>query len=128
MQLRTYTGLWGVEKRLYKIYDIALPYPVSLKQLGIFLSTATVWWTILAIFRLPFDTPWHVVWLAPPFLITWLANQPVAEGKTLTDYVLSNARYYLKGKHYADMMPISPKPEQKSIRVAYWKHSLRADR
>jgi hypothetical protein len=125
MQLRTYTGLWGVEKRLYKIYDISLPYPVSLKQLGIFLVTAVAWWLLLGFVSLPFAAPWHAVWIVPPFAFTWLANQPVAEGKTLTDFLYSNSKFYLQSRNYADLAPISPKPEKKSLRISYWVHSLR---
>jgi hypothetical protein len=127
MQLRTYTGLWGVEKRLYKIYDISLPYPVSLKQLGIFLVSAVVWWLLLSLFGVPFAAPWHAIWLVPPFVFAWLANQPVAEGKTLTDFLLSNIKFYMKSRTYADFTAVSAKPEKKSIRVAYWVHSLRKD-
>jgi hypothetical protein len=125
MQLRTYTGLWGVEKRLYKIYDITLPYPVSIKQLGIFLVTATTWWFSLSLLSVPFATPWHTFWIVPPFAITWLVNQPVAEGKTLTDFALSNFKFYTKSRNYTDMAPAPKKPEKSAIRASYWTHSLR---
>jgi len=123
MQLRTYTGLWGVEKRLYKFYDISLPYPISVKQLGIFLSSALVWWGAMALFQVPFDPPWNVVWLAPPFLITYYANRPVAEGKSLADYVSSQVNYFSGPRVYTALAPASADLERKRVFAKTWQRT-----
>jgi hypothetical protein len=105
MQLRTYTGLWNVEKRLYKFYDINLPYSISVKQLGIFVGSAALWMGLLAIVRFPFESPWHLVWLAPPAAITYFAGKTVTEGKTLFDFALSQIRFFFGRKTYVDLTP-----------------------
>lgn len=123
MQLRTYTGLWGVEKRLYKFYDIALPYPISVKQLGIFMVSAVTWWGLMALLQVPFDPPWNVVWLAPPFLITYYANQPVAEGKSLADYVISQVKYFTGERVYTALNPSKKDVEKQHVFVKTWKRT-----
>jgi hypothetical protein len=123
MQLRTYTGLWGVEKRLYKFYDIALPYPVSVKQLGIFLVSGVTWLGLMTLFQVPFDPPWNVVWLAPPFLITYYANRPVAEGKSLADFVISQVKYFAGDKVYTALAPTSANLEKKRLFAKTWKRT-----
>ncbi len=109
MELRTYTGLWNVEKRLYKFYDINLPYPVSFKQLGIAVFSAVPWFVLMAVLRVPFGPPFgHVLWLAPPIILAWWGNKPVTEGKNLFDYIFSQVAFWLKPRHYAALTPKAP--------------------
>ena len=104
-ELRTYTSLWGMEKRLYKFYDINLPYPVSVKQIGFFLGTLAPWVFLLNLIGVPFSNPWYVVWIVPPFAVAYYANRPVAEGKQLFDYILSQVGYVIKGRQYNGLKP-----------------------
>lgn len=105
MQLRTYTGLWNVEKKLYKFYDINLPYPVSVKQLGIFVTALLPWTFLMNLLHVPFAPPWHLVWLAPPVLFMIYANRPIAEGKTLTDFVISQVKFFVSPRIYVGFRP-----------------------
>lgn len=125
MELRTYTGLWRVEKRLYKFYDINLPYPVSIKQVGIFMASLLPWLLIVNLLGVPFAPPFgHVIWLAPPFLITWAANRPVAEGKTVFEYLSSQIMFVFSPKTYMDLIPSSEKPETKNLEVVVWSSNI----
>ena len=36
MELPTYTSIWRIEKRLYKLYDFRLPMPVPVGQIAVF--------------------------------------------------------------------------------------------
>lgn len=122
MQLRTYTGLWKVEKRLYKFYDINLPYPVSVKQIGILMVTAVPWLGLMGILGVPFAPPFgHLIWLAPPVIITWFANRPIAEGKTAFEYAWSQLGYVLRPRVWADLRPADRKPRRFTVRVRPWR-------
>lgn len=123
MQLRTYTGLWNVEKRLYKFYDVNLPYPVSIRQIAVFFGTLVPWFGLMSLVGLPFHTPWHLVWLAPPIAATYYANRPVAEGKTLVDYAGSQIRFWLSAKHYAALSAIPAEPETVKVSGSVWRRS-----
>lgn len=105
MELKTYTNLWNVEKRLYKFYDINLPYPVSVKQVGIFIGTVIPWIFLMNILSIPFSPPWNAVWILPPFAIAWYANKPVAEGKTLIDFIGSQIVFFFSPRKYSDLKP-----------------------
>lgn len=119
MQLRTFTSLWKVERRLYKFYDIALPYPVSLKQLGIFLGVGVPWVALLAIVGFPLETPWHVVWIAPPVVATIVGNRPVAEGKTLWQWLRTQIGFVFTARDLARLAP-APAPRSHRVTARTW--------
>lgn len=107
MQLRTHTSLWRVEKRLYKIHDITLPVPVSIRQIGIVLAVGVPWIVVMRLLRVPFAPPFgHLVWIAPPVLVAWWAGKPVAEGKRLGELLASQLRYLTQARHYAGLRPM----------------------
>ena len=46
MELLTYTSIWRIEKRLYKLYDFFLPMPLPVGQIAVF-----------ALVRMPYIMP-----------------------------------------------------------------------
>lgn len=123
MELRTYTGLWNVERRLYKFYDINLPYPVSIRQIGMFFGSVIPWFALMSLLNVPFAPPFgHLIWLFPPALFTWYSNRPVAEGKRLVEFGSSQARYLLSPKTYAALRPV-PRPAPTAVHGATWRSS-----
>jgi hypothetical protein len=110
MNLRTFTGLWKIERRLYKLYDITLPYPVSLRQLAIFLGIGIPWIAILSLTGFPLETPWHVVWIAPPVIATIIGNRPIAEGKTPFTWLFTQYKYVTGAHEFTRLAPASPLP------------------
>jgi hypothetical protein len=124
MQLRTYTGLWQVEKRIYKFYDVNLPYPVTVKQIVLFFGSLLPWMFLMGAIGVPFAPPFgHVVWLAPPILIAWFANKPVAEGKNLFEYLLSQVSFLFARRHYAALVPVDRKGKSVAMRGSLWSTS-----
>ncbi|NYI97830.1 MinD-like ATPase involved in chromosome partitioning or flagellar assembly [Streptomonospora nanhaiensis] len=115
MDLPTYTNIWRIEKRLYKLYDFRLPQPVSVVYLGVLLGVFAVWLMLMGLLGVPFETPWHVVWLVPPFVIAFLATRPVIEGKRLSELVVSQVRYVTEARVYTRL---APEREPGEIRVA----------
>lgn len=95
MQLPTYTSIWTVEKRLYKIYDWTLPYPVPYSTAGIFLAVGFVWCGLLALLNVPFNSTWYVLWLVPPGGAAVVASRPIAEEKRPQELIASYVRHYL---------------------------------
>ena len=76
MDLPTYTNIWRIEKRLYKLYDLRLPMPLPLVQIGVFVGVFVPWVLLLMLIGVPLKTPWHVLYLVPPGVLTWLATDP----------------------------------------------------
>jgi MinD-like ATPase involved in chromosome partitioning or flagellar assembly len=106
VDLPTYTNIWRIEKRLYKLYDLRLPMPLPLVQIGVFVGVFLPWIILLQLVGLPFHAPWHVVYLVPPGLLTWLATRPVIEGKRLTELLISQVRYLTEARTWARLTPI----------------------
>ncbi|MEV4252734.1 TcpE family conjugal transfer membrane protein, partial [Spirillospora sp. NPDC049652] len=106
MDLPTYTNIWRIEKRLYKLYDLRLPMPLPLVQIGVFAGVFIPWILMLRLVGLPFKTPWHVIYLVPPWLLTWLATRPVIEGKRLTELLLSHTRFLAEPRTWCRLTPI----------------------
>jgi hypothetical protein len=119
VELRTYTSLWTVEKRLYKINDFTLPVPVGVRQLGAFMGSSAVWWTFLHLVGFPLHAPWHIVWAVVPALVAYWAGKPVVEGKRMGELILSQARYARQSREYARLAACTA-PRAARARTAVW--------
>ena len=93
MELPTYSAVFGFEKRLYAIYDLELPVPVSLFQAGVFLLAlaATLATTTVLGIGLTAASAW--VFVVPPATAAYLASRPLADGKRPHHWLVSQARH-----------------------------------
>lgn len=121
MELRTHTSLWHIERKMYKLYDFTLPMPISVRQLGIFFGFGLPWVLFLKIVHLPFSSPWHLVWIAPPVLVAWYANKPVAEGKRLGELISSTVRFWTQPRRFLRLTPAKAKDQTISVWGQTWK-------
>lgn len=121
MDLPTYTNIWRIEKRLYKLYDFRLPTPLPVVTLGVYLGVCITWFALMGLLRIPspLESPWQVVWLVPPFLITWAATRPVIEGKRLTELLLSYGRFVTEARVYTRLAP-EGEAGQVTVTVRVW--------
>lgn len=104
LELRTHTRLWQVEKKLYKLYDYTLPMPISLRMAVIFVFAFGFWGGLCLLLGVPSAPPFgHLFWLAPPALLTWFGNRPVAEGKRLGELLFSQVGFLAQHSHYAGL-------------------------
>ncbi|MFD0905485.1 TcpE family conjugal transfer membrane protein [Actinomadura sediminis] len=120
MDLPTYTNIWRIEKRLYKLYDLRLPMPLPLVQIGVFLGVFVPWIVMLRLVGVPFESPWHVLYIVPPGVLTWLATRPVIEGKRLTELLLSQGRYLAEPRTWCRLTPIR-EPREVVIVARVWR-------
>ena len=122
MDLPTYTNIWRIEKRLYKLYDFRLPMPLPVATFGVALGVFVLWAVLLNILNAPFDfgNGWHLVlWVVPPGVITVLATRPVIEGKRLTELLLSQVRFFTEARVYTRMAP-EYEPSEVRVSVRVW--------
>ena len=122
MDLPTYTNIWRIEKRLYKLYDLRLPMPLPLVQIGVFLGVFVPWIVLLRVVGVPFESPWHVLYIVPPGVLTWLATRPVIEGKRLTELLLSQGRYLAEPRTWCRLTPIR-EPREVVIVARVWRRA-----
>ena len=120
MDLPTYTNIWRIERRLYKLYDLRLPMPLPVVWIGVFLGVLAVWTIFLRLLRVPFETPWHVLFLVPPGVVTWLSTRPVIENKRLTELLQSQIRYLGEPRTWCRMAPAA-EPDEIYFEARVWR-------
>lgn len=120
MDLPTYTNIWRIEKRLYKLYDLRLPTPLPIVWIGVFVGVVAPWSLLLAFLGLPFDAPWHVLYLVPPGIVTWLSTRPVIESKRLTELLQSQVRYVGEPRTWCRMAPAA-EPSEITMAGRVWR-------
>ncbi|QUX28483.1 hypothetical protein KGD83_25155 [Nocardiopsis akebiae] len=122
MDLPTYTNIWRIEKRLYKLYDFRLPMPLPVGTFGVALGVFALWVVLLSLVNAPFvfGNGWHLVlWVVPPGVITVLATRPVIEGKRLTELLISQARFLAEARVYNRLAP-EYEPAEVRVTVRVW--------
>ncbi|MEV0350841.1 TcpE family conjugal transfer membrane protein [Nonomuraea sp. NPDC050680] len=119
MDLPTYTNIWRIEKRLYKLYDLRLPMPLPIVWIGVFVGVLAPWSLLLMLLHIPFAAPWHVLYLVPPGVVTWLSTRPVIESKRLTELLQSQLRYVGEPRAWCRMAPTS-EPEMVTFAGRVW--------
>ncbi|MGR6914612.1 TcpE family conjugal transfer membrane protein [[Actinomadura] parvosata] len=120
MDLPTYTNIWRIEKRLYKLYDLRLPMPLPIVWIGVFVGVFVPWSLLLVLVGVPVQMPWHVLFLVPPGIVTWLSTRPVIEGKRLTELLESQLRYLGQPKAWYRLAP-SSEPETVTFSGRVWR-------
>ncbi|MDH2428868.1 TcpE family conjugal transfer membrane protein [Sphaerisporangium sp. TRM90804] len=120
MDLPTYTNIWRIEKRLYKLYDLRLPMPLPIVWIGVFVGVLVPWSLLLRVVGVPFDAPWHVFYLVPPGLVTWLATRPVIESKRLNELLQSQLRYVGEPRAWCRLAPVE-EPDEITFTARVWR-------
>ncbi len=127
MELPTYTNIWKIEKRLYKLYDFRLPMPLPIGQVAAFLAIAVPYMLILTLAGMPFSHTWVWLYVLPPGVLAWLVTRPVLEGKRLPELVLSQLRYLAEPRTWCRMAPLAEKDEI-AVAARVWRRSPALDR
>ncbi|HTX29682.1 MAG TPA: TcpE family conjugal transfer membrane protein [Streptosporangiaceae bacterium] len=122
MDLPTYTNIWRIEKRLYKLYDFRLPAPLPITWIAVFAGITVPYVVFLVAIGLPFNH--NLVWLyvLPPGLLTWLTTRPVIENKRLPELVSSQLRYVSEPRTWCRMAPFAEK-DQIALSARVWHRS-----
>ena len=105
MELPTYTSIWRIEKRLYKLYDFRLPMPLPVGQIAVFTAITVPYVILLTLFGLPFSHTLFWLYVLPPGVLTWLATRPVLESKRLPELIISQVRYIGEPSAWCRMTP-----------------------
>ncbi|HTT50545.1 MAG TPA: TcpE family conjugal transfer membrane protein [Streptosporangiaceae bacterium] len=111
MDLPTYTSIWRIEKRLYKLYDFRLPMPVPVGQIAVFAAITVPYVIILTVLGLPFSHTLFWLYVLPPAVLTWLATRPVLESKRLPELVISQVRYLGEPATWCRLSPLAEQDE-----------------
>jgi len=124
--LPTYTNIWRIEKRLYKLYGFRLPAPWPITCIGVFTGITVPYVLFLIAVGLPFNHTLVWLYVLPPGVLTWLTTRPVIESKRLPGPVSSQLRYVAEPRTWCRMAPFAEKDEIQVSAPVGRKHRLRA--
>ena len=97
-KIKSYTGIWNVEKVLYAINDFTLPFPVTFTQITWFVITE---FAVILLGDLP---PLSLIegaflkYFGIPVALTWFMSQKTWDGKKPFSFVKSYTAYLLRPK------------------------------
>jgi TcpE family len=111
LDLPTYTNIWRIEKRLYKLYDFRLPMPLPVGQIAVFSAIAVPYVVVLKLVGLPFSHTLLWLYILPPGALAWLVTRPVLEGKRLPELVVSQLRYLNEPRTWCRMAPLAERDQ-----------------
>ena len=83
-KIRSYTSIWNVEKVLYAINDVNLPFPVTFTQIT---------WFVLSMIEGAF-----LKYFGIPVALTWFMSQKTFDGKKPYSYIKTMVLYALRPK------------------------------
>jgi len=123
VDLPTYTNIWRIEKRLYKLYDFRLPAPLPINWIAVFTGITVPYILLLIAIGLPFNHSLVWLYVLPPGVLTWLTTRPVIENKRLPELLESQIRYIAEPRVWCRMAPLAEK-DQVMVTARVW-HSNR---
>lgn len=97
-KIRSYTSIWNVEKVIYAINDLKLPFPITFNQMT---------WFIMSLFLVIFLSnmpPLSLIdgallkYLGIPGFTAWFMSQKSFDGKKPMGFIRSIYRYYTTPK------------------------------
>lgn len=97
-KIRSYTSIWSVEKVLYAINDLQLPFPITFTQMTWFVVSLLV---VILFGNIP---PLSLIdgallkYLGLPAALTWFMSQKTFDGKKPYGFLKSIFSYWLSAK------------------------------
>jgi MinD-like ATPase involved in chromosome partitioning or flagellar assembly len=125
VELPTYTSIWRIEKRLYKLYDFRLPMPLPVGQAAAFTAITVPYVVVLTLSGLPFSHTLFWLYVLPPGVLTWLVTRPVLESKRLPELVVSQVRYLAEPAMWCRLAPAAEK-DQMTVVGRVWRRAVTA--
>jgi len=104
-RIRTYRQVWQQEHVIYQIERVRLPFPVSLRQAGVFAMTAIA---MVIISRVPGIGRLSPVirFLLVPGAITWFLTRQRLDGKPPLRWLVSWMAYVFSPKRLSRFQPL----------------------
>jgi hypothetical protein len=97
-KIRSYTSIWSVEKVIYAINDMNLPFPITFNQMTWFILSFMFVLMFGAIPPLSLINGAFLKYLGIPVAITWFMSQKTFDGKKPFGFLKSVLTYFLRSK------------------------------
>jgi hypothetical protein len=125
LDLPVFTNVFRLRRRLYRIYDVELPVPVSLLQVVAFSAAAVLVFTALRAGGVDLTPGSAWVFIVPPGVFAWLANRSVADERTPLEWGTAQVRHLLEPRTLAALEPATATPRPAPVLVRVWRRARR---
>ncbi|EDN8812069.1 conjugal transfer protein [Listeria monocytogenes] len=97
-KIRSYTSIWAVEKVIYAINDLQLPFPITFTQMTWFVVSLLVVILFGSVPPLSLIDGALLKYLGIPVAHTWFMSQKTFDGKKPYGFLKSIITYWLRSK------------------------------
>lgn len=97
-KVRSFTSIWNVEKVIYAINDLPLPFPVTFSQMAWFVGSFFIILLFSSVPPLSLIDSALVKYIALPVIITVFMSRKTFDGKKPYSFLKSAIAYYLRPK------------------------------
>ncbi|HEX4213952.1 MAG TPA: TcpE family conjugal transfer membrane protein [Candidatus Dormibacteraeota bacterium] len=121
VDLPTYTRLFEVERKLYKIFDLELPRPVGVLEALAFMFTLLVVVAVLWVARVGFTPGDAFLYVVPPGLAAWLVSQQfdITDAKRPHHWLMAQFRYLVEPRLLL-RLEAHREPGRLRLEAEYW--------
>jgi hypothetical protein len=121
LELPTYTKLFEIERKLYKIFDLELPRPVGLLEALAFLVTLLGIVIVMSLLGAGITVDNAFLYVVPPGVVAWLISQQfdVTDAKRPHVWLVAQLRFLLEPRHLA-RLEASREPGRWRVEGEYW--------
>ena len=97
-KIRSYTSIWSVEKVIYAINDLQLPFPITFTQMTWFVVSLLAVILLANVPPLSFIDGALLKYLGIPVGVTWFMCQKTFDGKKPYGFLKSVITYLIRAK------------------------------
>ena len=121
VNLPTYSRLFEVERKLYKIFDLELPRPVGLLEAAAFLATLTVVIIIMTLLGQGLNASNAFMYVVPPGVAAWVVSQQfdITDAKRPHRWMVGQLKYLVEPRHLVRLDSQS-EPARFRVERSYW--------
>ncbi|EAD5208496.1 conjugal transfer protein [Listeria monocytogenes] len=111
-KIKSYTSIWNVEKVIYAINDLQLPFPITFTQMTWFVVSILFVILFSNIPPLSFIEGVFLKYLGLPVVFTWFMSQKTFDGKKPYGFLKSILSYLIRSKLTYAYKPIKLKSQK----------------
>ncbi len=97
-KIKSYTGIWNVEKVLYSINDFNLPFPITFTQMAWFVLTEFIIILFADLPPLSMIEGAFLKYFGIPVALTWFMSQKTFDGKKPYSFLKSMVAFAMRPK------------------------------
>ncbi len=122
-KVRSYTSIWSVEKVLYAINDLQLPFPITFTQMTWFIVSLFAVMLLGDLPPLSFIDGAFLKYVGIPAGLTWFMNQKTFDNKKPMGFLRSVINYAITPKFAYAGKPVKSQKEKQNTAVTYvWRY------